>query len=103
MTLHRKPVDLGRDPIPQAFSIANFREYLELAGNQYSKSSPALADWIDDVYIRLGENLASVSALELAAFSQLWQYGEWEQPNYAQNRIYKVRVQLGMDAGVCSF
>ena len=102
MTQHQKPVEIDHDS-PHVFSVIAFRHFLELAAIEYAKSAPALADWIDDIYIRLGEDLLSVTVAELMAFGKLWSEDGWMHPNYAQNTIYKMRDRLGMENGVISF
>ena len=79
------------------------RSFIEDAATHYSKSAPALVDWLDEIYISLAEAPATVTAFELLQLAQLKMDGEWEHPNYAQNRFYKVRSALGKDAGVLSF
>lgn len=79
------------------------RAFLEGAVSQYEKTAPALADWLDEVYVALNEAPASVSVYELLQLQQLQMSGEWEHPNYAQNRWYKVRSLLGRDCGAYSF
>ena len=85
------------------FDYHHVREFIEAAAAQYAKSSPALADWLDEVYVALAEAPHTVTVFELLQLQQLHMDGEWEHPNYAQNRWYKVRAALGKERGVCSF
>lgn len=85
------------------FDYHAVRAFIEDAATHYAKLSPALADWLDEIYIALNEAPLTVSVFELMQLQQLRMDGEWEQHNYAQNRFYKVRALLGKDRGVLSF
>ena len=81
------------------FDYKALRRFLEDAGTHYSTSAPTVADWIDEIYIPLAESPRDVSVWEVMQVQQLRDStsGEWEQPNYAANRAYKVRSILGRD------
>lgn len=87
------------------FDFHAAQKFIEDASLHYVKSAPALVDWLEDTYIALSESPASVSVYELLQLQQLRDVtsGEWEHPNYAQNRWYKLRVSQGKDAGVISY
>ena len=85
------------------FSFSETLDFLTLAVNHYEKSAPALADWLDELYITLQENPQSVTVFQLLQLQQLVMDGQWEHPNFAQNRWYKVRELMGQDRGVLSF
>lgn len=74
-----------------------FRRYLEDAAAEYATSAPTVANYIDDLYIRLDESPESVNVRELLTVCQLKDDGQWEQANYAANRIYHLQSQLGVD------
>tara|TARA_R110000868_G_scaffold241646_1_gene497153 strand:- start:342 stop:620 length:279 start_codon:yes stop_codon:yes gene_type:complete len=89
---------------PEAFfDYAATRKFIESAATHYSKTAPALCDWLDDVYIALNEAPLTVTVFELFQLQALRLDGEWEHPNYAQNRWYKVREIKGQERGVLSF
>ncbi len=79
------------------------RRFIEDAATHYDKSAPALVGWLDELYIALAEAPATVTVFELMQLQQLKMDGEWEHPNYAQNRWYKVRGLLNKENGVLSF
>ena len=85
------------------FDYQSVRAFLEEACAHYEHSAPALRNWLDELYMALANAPLSVSVLELLQLNQLRMDGEWEHPNYAQNRWYKVRAMKGQDGGVCSF
>jgi hypothetical protein len=79
------------------------RRFIEDAAAHYDKTAPQLVEWLDDVYIALAEKPLDVTVFELLQLQQLRLDGVWEQPNYAQNRWYKVRALKGQPNGVLSF
>ena len=85
------------------FNYHEARGFLERACAHYEKSAPALCDWLDELYVALNESPMTVTVFELLQLAQLELNGEWEHPNYAQNRWYKVRALKGQPNGVCSF
>lgn len=93
----------GLGATEEMFNFHETRRFIEAACNHYSKSAPALCDWLDELYIALSEAPLTVTVFELQQLNQLKMDGEWEHPNYAQNRWYKVRELKGQDRGVISF
>lgn len=85
------------------FDYKAVRTFIEEAAAHYDKSAPALVSWLDDTYIALAENPRAVSVWEIMQLQKLRTDGVWEHPNYAQNRWYKVRAELGQDRGVISY
>lgn len=83
-----------RDP---QFDANAFMAFLIDATGHYEKSAPTVADHLDDLYRRLSEDCSLVTVLEIIRVAGLFEAGQWEHPNYAANRIYKMRSQLGMD------
>ena len=61
----------------------------------YEKTAPTVADWADDLYIRMNEEPDSVRLTELNVAVDLAALDL--QPNYAANRVYKLMSRLGMD------
>jgi SAM-dependent methyltransferase len=85
------------------FTVAEFMNnmlaFLTAGCEHYEKTAPTVRDHLDDVYMRLINKGNAVSWYELVRVLQLRdeQSLEWEHPNYAANRIYKLRHELGMD------
>lgn len=79
------------------------RDYLTEAVAHYEKSAPQLSEWLDELYVSANHTPRAVSVYELLQLQQLSLNGEWEQPNFAQNRWYKVRELNGQERGVLSF
>lgn len=77
--------------------IEEIRLFLVSVEAHYEKSAPTVSRWADDLYIRLGDDLSSVRVIELLHAQALYQDEEWQHPNYAANRIYKLMHELGQD------
>ena len=73
--------------------------YLTSIVTHYEQSSPATANYIDDLYIRLREDSRKVTMFELLRTGQYQDTdsGEWMQANFAQNYTYKTLDMLGRD------
>jgi len=76
--------------------LKTYTRKLEEAVAHYEKSAPAVSDHCNDLYIRINESPKLVSLYELKQIETLWHEG-WEGPNYAANRIYKLRYYLKME------
>ena len=85
------------------FDYTATRSFIEEAAAYYCVSAPALCDWLDELYVALNEAPMTVTVFELLQLAQLRMDGQWEHPNYAQNRWYKVRDLKGLPNGVLSF
>ena len=96
-------IDYDNHMESKLFDYKATRQFIEEAAEQYSNSAPALVDWLDELYMALADAPLTVSVFEIMQLMQLKMDGEWEHPNYAQNRWYKVRAELGKDRGVLSF
>jgi hypothetical protein len=77
------------------FDYQATRAFLTEACAHYGKSAPALETWLDELYVALSEAPATVTVWELMQLQALRLNGEWEQPNYAQNRFYKSSRAIG--------
>ena len=77
--------------------LGDYCKFLTDAVVHYEKSAPLVSGYLDELYIRIGEKPDDVRLSELAAVSALLDGGQWEQPNYAANRIYKLACRLGRD------
>jgi len=77
----------------------NIRKFLESACLHYEKSSPAVSNYLDDLYIRVGEDTQHVTLFELLRSQQLYdvESGEYMNANLAQNTVYKTLDILGMN------
>jgi len=64
---------------------------------QYQTSAPTVATWAENLSIRIATTPEQVSLYELRQFSFLYSDGQWQHPNYAANRAYKVLDATGQD------
>lgn len=73
--------------------------------DQYERSAPTVHTWLDDLYIRLGEDCDHVAVSELLLAVDLrTNDGIWMRPNTAANRVYKLLHRLGRDTvGMAGF
>ena len=78
-------------------------DYLTEAVAHYEHSAPQLSTWLDEMYVAANHEPRSVSVYDLLQLQQLTMNGEWEHPNFAQNRWYKLRALNGQERGVLSF
>lgn len=81
-------------------------EMAELAAAHYETSAPVVSTWADDFYSRLtaGNGGKESDVREILCLLQLHDDGQWEQPNYAANRVYKLLTRLGRDTtGMAGF
>ena len=62
----------------------------------YEKSAPTVSRHVDDLYRRLN-NRGEATVREVTAVADLLVEDVFIQPNYAANKIYKLRHELGMD------
>lgn len=75
--------------------IKAIRKFIEEAAPIYDKTAPTVAEWLDDLYIRLGDDPRTVTVYEVMQCQMLRLEHGWEHPNYAANRHYKVMNILG--------
>jgi hypothetical protein len=78
-------------------NIDEFMHWLEEAVPHYEKTSPTVSAYLDDLYIRITNRPSDVSLSELFGAEELQEEGDWLQPNYAANHVYKLMHRLGMD------
>lgn len=77
---------------------------IEAAAGYYEKSAPPVEQWLDDLYRRIHGQPDEVRLSELLAVERLLENGQWMQPNYAANAIYKLQHRLGRDTtGLAGF
>jgi hypothetical protein len=80
------------------------RNFSQQAMNHYveCKAPVWFTDWLDDLYIRLGENWRNITVDELATLAELGDYGPeypeyWLMQSLAVNIVYKLFDRLGRD------
>lgn len=79
-------------------------QHLTSVVRQYKTSAPTVSQWANHLYMTLQEDTGKVTVRELLAAGALREEGQWEQPNMAANRIYKLQEGMGQDTtGQASF
>lgn len=74
-------------------------EFVSAGMDEYEKSAPAVAAYLDNLYRRVQDAPDRVTLFELRQATML--FGEtWEPPNAAQNRVYKLVSRLGLEKEV---
>jgi hypothetical protein len=83
----------------QFLDIEAARRFIQQAMSHYQeRKAPAwFTDWLDDLYIRLGENWGKITLDEIFTLQGLQDDGCWLSPSYAMNSIYKMLDRLGRD------
>lgn len=79
--------------------IESARKFIEQAMKHYlaEKASGWFTDWLNDLYIKLGENCQEVTLDEMLNLQSLHCDGQWKPQTFAQNAIYKLFDRLGRD------
>ncbi len=77
-------------------AIEKVELFLTDSCNHYEKTAPTVAAHCDELYIRIQQG-SPVTLREILAVCSLRDGNTWDSPNYAANRIYKLREFLGMD------
>lgn len=77
--------------------LTDYLSFLTQACEVYEKSAPTVYNHCNDLYVRISEQPKSVTLKELFCVSRLLEEDQWEQANYAANRIYHLRTELKMD------
>lgn len=81
-----------------------FLEFVSLAAATYEKTAPAVEAWLDGLYQRVERDADKVALSEILMTHSLFEEGQWMQPNYAANRVYKLLHRLGRDtSGLAGF
>jgi hypothetical protein len=81
------------------FDFHEYRRMLTAACNTYEQSAPTVCDHCDDLYRRMDEAPDAVTLAELIEVQSLWAEADrdgWTPPQYAANRVYKLRERLRM-------
>jgi len=82
---------------PAVHWLDAIRSELEAVAGHYDKAAPTVCDWANGLYARLNDEPDSVRLVELLAVERFREAGQWENPNVAANRIYKLMHRLGQD------
>lgn len=70
-------------------------EFLTQAADQYEKSTPAVYNYIDDLYRRLNSGKPVLLAEIVTVCALKTEHG-WEPSHFAQNRIYHFTTKQGI-------
>jgi hypothetical protein len=92
--------------MPTFIDLEIARKFIQKAMSHYEKQSAPgwFTDWLDDLYIRLGENINAVPLEELVLLSRLHEEDGWTPQSLAVNTIYKMFDRLGRDTtGMISY
>lgn len=75
------------------------RSFIQEAMSHYEEqhASGWFTDWLDDLYIRLGEDWRTVTLDDLTTLQELREDGCWLAQSYAMNRTYKMFQRIGRD------
>jgi hypothetical protein len=77
------------------------REFIQSAIEQYKHAPGWFTTWLDDLYMRLGdERHVSITLDEIETLCMLapnGEHAEWEPEHYAVNRVYKFFDRTGRD------
>lgn len=80
----------------QFFSIEKFKKFLEQAVRHYEQSAPRLSAWLEEMYIRLGEEeWKTITLEEIQQIQYLFADNQWLAAEWAQNNIYRMLNRQG--------
>lgn len=84
--------------MPTFIDLVEAQNFIKQAMSHYAQKAPGwFTDWLDDLYIRLGENWREITLDEVASLSRLYEEGDWMPQTLAVNAIYKLLDRLGRD------
>ena len=72
-------------------------KHLSMVAAHYELSAPIVSHWADTLFMTMQEDLGKVTLREVFTASALLEEGQWEQPNLAANRIYKLMDTMKQD------
>ena len=75
----------------------HLQQFIEAAVQQYGRGPAWLVNWLEDLYLRLQEDLRRISLYELEMLSRLHDAAGWLPEPLAVNMIYKMFSHLGWD------
>lgn len=82
----------------QFFNVGAFKKFLEEAVKHYQQSTPRLAEWLEEMYIRLGEeDWKTITLEEIQQIQYLYADDCWLAAEWAQNNIYRLLNRTGKD------
>jgi hypothetical protein len=87
----------GEIAMQQFLDIDAARLFAECAAKHYEKAPGWLFNWLDEMYIRLGENWGPITLDELATLAKLQDGEYWLAEQYTCNTVYKLLDRLGRD------
>lgn len=78
-------------------NITEARNFIVRAINHYQEHNMPgwFMDWLDDLYIRLGEDWGKITLDEMATLANLNEENQWMMPHYAVNSVYKFFDRVG--------
>ena len=82
---------------PQFIDFDALDAHLTEAANRYEATAPTVANYVNDLYVRLKERPATVVVPEILFAGRLLEEGVWMQPNYAANQLLHLLHRLGRD------
>ena len=89
------------------FDFSNFWEAARTAAEavciQYTESSPVTSRWADNLFVRLDEDMESVTMMDLQVLGRFLENGIWADAHLAQNMVYKLMKERGQAEGMLSF
>lgn len=77
--------------------VKAIQQFLAEVVRHYETSAPTVSRWADDLYIRLNEDIYSVTFGEVLRAQTLRENGIWEHPNFAANRVFHLMTVLKQD------
>lgn len=81
------------------FSVEKFKTFLTEAVKHYAENAPHLSEWLDGMYIRLGEEAwKTITLEEIQQIQYLYADNCWLNPSNAENNIYRLLNRQGQDA-----
>jgi hypothetical protein len=85
--------------VQHGINTDTLQAFIQDACIHYEKSSPAVSNYLDNLYIRVSEDTQHVSLFELLRTHQLYdvESEQWMNPNLAQNTVYKTLDILEMN------
>lgn len=85
--------------MPKLFLDTNaFKQFLAEAVKHYAESAPRLSEWLEEMYIRLGEeDWKTITLEEIQQIQYLYADECWLGAEWAQNNIYRLLNRMGKD------
>ncbi len=73
-------------------------KHLSMVATHYERTAPTVSHWADTLFMTMQEDVGNVTLREIITASALLEEGQWEQPSFAANRIYKLMENMHKDA-----